>query len=56
MSENGTIKIRLPDGSELEANRGATLREIAESIGPRLAKAAYVAEVDGRIVDLSRPL
>jgi threonyl-tRNA synthetase len=56
MSENGTIKIRLPDGSELEAQKGSTLREIAEGIGPRLAKAAYVAAVDGRVVDLSRPL
>ena len=56
MSENGTIKVRLPDGSELEARKGSTLREIAEGIGPRLAKAAYVAAVDGRVVDLSRPL
>ena len=56
MSENGTIKVRLPDGSELEAARGATVREIAESIGPRLAKAAYAAEIDGRMVDLSRRL
>jgi threonyl-tRNA synthetase len=56
MSENGTIKVRLPDGSELEAQKGTTLREIAEGIGPRLAKAAYVAAVDGRVVDLSRRL
>jgi threonyl-tRNA synthetase len=56
MSENGTIKVRLPDGSELETRKGSTLREIAEGIGPRLAKAAYVAAVDGRVVDLSRAL
>ena len=56
MSENGTIKVRLPDGSELEAERGTTIREIAERIGPRLAKAAYVAAIDGRVVDLSRRL
>ena len=54
MSENGTIKVRLPDGSELEAPRGASLGEIAERIGPRLAKAAYAAAIDGRVVDLSR--
>lgn len=30
--------------------------EIAERIGPRLAKAAYAAEVDGQVVDLSRRL
>jgi threonyl-tRNA synthetase len=56
MSENGTITIRLPDGSELEAPRGASLAEIAERIGPRLAKAAYAAAIDGRVVDLSRRL
>ena len=56
MGENGKIKVRLPDGSELEADRGTTLLAIAERIGPRLAKAAYVAEIDGRVVDLSRPV
>jgi threonyl-tRNA synthetase len=56
MSDNGTIKVRLPDGSELDANRGVSLREIAERIGPRLAKAAYAAAVDGRVVDLERRL
>ncbi|HJU85795.1 MAG TPA: threonine--tRNA ligase, partial [Gemmatimonadota bacterium] len=56
MSENGAIKVRLPDGSELDAPRGASLVEIAERIGPRLAKAAYAAAIDGRVVDLSRRL
>ena len=56
MGENGTIKVRLPDGSELDAHRGVSLREIAERIGPRLAKAAYAAAVDGRVVDLERRL
>ncbi|HET6639051.1 MAG TPA: threonine--tRNA ligase [Gemmatimonadota bacterium] len=56
MSGNGTIKVRLPDGSELDAPRGASLVEIAERIGPRLAKAAYAAAIDGRVVDLSRRL
>ncbi len=56
MGENGTIKVRLPDGSELDAHRGVSLREIAERIGPRLAKAAYAAAVDGRVMDLERRL
>ena len=56
MAENGTIRVRLPDGSELEAARGMSLGEIAERIGPRLAKAAYAAAIDGRVVDLSRRL
>lgn len=56
MSENGTITVTLPDGSTLEADRGATPRQIAERIGPGLAKAALVAETNGRVVDLSRPI
>mgnify|MGYP001473298163 CR=1 FL=1 len=50
------IRITLPDGKELEMPRGATPLEIAEQVGPRLAKAALVAKVDGRIVDLTRPI
>ncbi len=56
MSANETIILTLPDGSTIEAPRGSTAREVAAKIGPRLAKAAYVAEVDGRLVDLSRPI
>ena len=50
------IRITLPDGKELEMPRGTTPREVAERIGPRLAKAALVAKVNGQIVDLSRPI
>ncbi len=50
------IRITLPDGKELDMPRGATPYEVAEQIGPRLAKAALVAKVDGRVVDLNRPL
>jgi threonyl-tRNA synthetase len=56
MPDNGTITVTLPDGSALEVERGTTPREIAERIGSRLAKAALVAQVDGRVVDLERPL
>lgn len=51
-----SIKVTLPDGNVLEMPRGATPREVAEKIGPRLAKAALAARIDGRVVDLSRPL
>jgi threonyl-tRNA synthetase len=51
-----TIRVTLPDGAELEMERGATALEVAERIGPRLAKASLVAVADGRTVDLSRPL
>ncbi|HKP76292.1 MAG TPA: threonine--tRNA ligase [Longimicrobiaceae bacterium] len=50
------VKATLPDGSVRELPRGATVRDLAESIGPRLAKAALAARVDGKVVDLARPL
>ena len=56
MPKNGSIIIKLPDGSELEAPSGSTPFEIAERIGPRLASAALVADIDGRLEDLGRPL
>jgi len=51
-----TVRVTLPDGSVREVARGATVRDVAEQIGPRLAKAALAAKVDGRVVDLMRPL
>ncbi len=51
-----TVKVTLPDGSARELPRGATVRDVAEAIGPRLAKAALAAKVDGQVVDLMRPL
>jgi len=50
------IRVTLPDGSVREVARGTTPREVAESIGPRLAKAALAAKADGQVVDLNRPL
>jgi threonyl-tRNA synthetase len=50
------MKLRLPDGSIREVAPGTTSRQIAESIGKRLAKDALAAEFDGRIVDLNREL
>jgi len=46
------IHISLPDGSKLEIAPGASLREVAEMIGPGLAKAAVCANVDGALRDL----
>jgi threonyl-tRNA synthetase len=56
MAESESIKVTLPDGSAVEAPAGATPRAVAERIGPGLAKAALVAQVDGQLHDLSRPL
>jgi len=50
------LTLTLPDGSTREVPAGTTGREVAESIGPGLARAALVAEVDGRVVDLDAPL
>ena len=46
----------LPDGSKREMPDGSTLMQVAESIGKGLAKAAIVARVDDKLVDLSSKL
>ncbi len=51
-----TVTVRLPDGSTKEFEPGTTALQLAESIGPRLAKAAVAATVDGVEVDLSTEL
>jgi threonyl-tRNA synthetase len=50
------VRVTLPDGSVREVERGTTPLQIAESIGPRLAKAVLAAKVDGKVVDLGSPL
>jgi threonyl-tRNA synthetase len=45
--------ITLPDGKQLIFDRPVTVRQVAEAIGPGLAKAAVAGRVDGRLVDLS---
>jgi threonyl-tRNA synthetase len=46
----------LPDGSRRDLPDGSSVYQLAESIGPRLAKAAIVGKVDGRLVDLHHKL
>jgi threonyl-tRNA synthetase len=50
------VIVTLPDGSNRAVPAGTTVRDVAEGISPRLAKAALAAIVDGRPVDLSFPL
>jgi len=50
------VRVTLPDGSERLYPAGVTVREIAESIGSRLARAALAARVDGKVVDLARSI
>ena len=49
------IRVTLPDGSEKSVPEGSRPIDVAESISPRLAKAALVAEVNGKLVDLTQP-
>jgi len=51
-----TITVKLPDGSPLELEEGATGADAAAAIGPRLAKDALGIKVDGELRDLARPL
>ncbi|MDH3538745.1 MAG: threonine--tRNA ligase [Acidimicrobiia bacterium] len=51
-----SIDFTFPDGSVHTFPTGITGLAVAESIGPRLAKAAVVVTVDGVQFDLGRPL
>ena len=51
-----TVRITLPDGSVRTLPAGSTARELAEQIGPGLAKAALAVRVNGELRDLARPL
>jgi threonyl-tRNA synthetase len=55
MSE-ANIRVELPDGEKRKYARGVTPREVAEDIGPGLARQAIAAVVNGEQVDLSRPI
>ncbi len=50
------VKATLPDGSIAELADGATARDLAEQIGPGLAKAALAAKINGQLTDLSSPI
>jgi threonyl-tRNA synthetase len=50
------ITLRLPDHSTRQVPPGTRPREVAESLGKGLAKAAVAARVNGEIVDLEREL
>src|SRR5919199_1721390 len=44
--------VRLPDGRELAVEPGEKARDVAEKIGPRLARDAVVAKLNGELIDL----
>ena len=47
------VNIRLPDGSSRPFPGPVSVAEVAQSIGPGLAKAALAGRVDGKLVDTS---
>jgi threonyl-tRNA synthetase len=50
------LTLVLPDGSSRNYPQGTTPLEVAQSIGPRLAKDSIGAEIDGKAIDLRQPL
>lgn len=48
--------VRLPDGKQVEIEPGQKARDVAGMIGPRLARDAVVAKLNGQLIDLDAPL
>ncbi len=48
------ITVSLPDGSTRSLPEGATVRDVATDISPRLAAAALAGKIDGALVDVDR--
>jgi threonyl-tRNA synthetase len=46
------ISVKLPDGSRLEVSEHTTAKQLAEQIGPGLAKAAIAVKINGELKDL----
>ncbi len=45
--------VSLPDGSQRQYDHPVSIHEVAEDIGPGLAKAALAGRIDGRLLDTS---
>ncbi|MEA2337532.1 MAG: threonyl-tRNA synthetase [Thermoanaerobaculia bacterium] len=50
------MQVELPDGSKREVPDGATIADVAASIGKGLAKAAIAGKVNGKVVDVYTPV
>jgi threonyl-tRNA synthetase len=50
------MHVQLPDGSMKEVPEGATIADVAASIGKRLAKDAIAGKIDGKVVDVYTPV
>ena len=53
---SGSMKVVLPDNSQLELPDGATGLDAARAIGPKLAEQAVLVRADGAAQDLRLPL
>jgi threonyl-tRNA synthetase len=51
-----TVTVTLPDGSELQVERGATVEDVAFEIGPGLGRDTVAGKVDGELVAKELPL
>ena len=51
-----SLTVTLPDGSTKSVAEATTVGDIAASISPRLAQAAYAGVVNDHLVDLTYPL
>jgi threonyl-tRNA synthetase len=54
--KSGMLTLKLPDGSVRQVPEGIRPREVAASIGKRLAQAAVAAKVNDKVVDLDSEL
>ncbi len=50
------VAISLPDGTSRQYDGAVTAEQVANDIGPGLAKAAIVARIDGTLADLRQPI
>ena len=50
------VTVTLPDGSKRSVPLGTPVAAVAQSISPRLAKAALAAAIDDQVVDMTYPL
>src|SRR5438477_5143290 len=50
------MQVELPDGSKKDVPDNATVADVAESIGKRLAKDAVAGKVNGKVVDVYTPV
>ncbi|PHK50948.1 threonine--tRNA ligase [Staphylococcus edaphicus] len=50
------INIKFPDGNTKVFDKGTTTEDIAQSISPGLRKKAVAGKVNGRLIDLTRPI